>query len=120
MAKKEFTEEQMREFSKNAIPFITQLKEVAEHFGVTDGLRVYVSDGYLSLEGAGLCGWELHNYGGEYEMKFEKRVPLRKPICACAECGEAVYEQGDWDFNDGERIPVCRNCGAELQLPEGY
>lgn len=76
MAKKEFTEEQMREFSKNAIPFITQLKEVAEHFGVTDGLRVYVSDGYLSLEGAGLGGWELNKFGDKFEMKFEKRVPV--------------------------------------------
>lgn len=76
MEKKEFTEEQMREFCKEAVPVINQLRSIAEHHGVTDGLRVYVSEDYLSLEGAGLCGWELHKYGGEFEMKFEKRVPV--------------------------------------------
>lgn len=76
MAEMKFTEEQMREFCKETIPLIAQLKEVAEHFGVTDGLRVYVSDGYLSLEGVGLGGWELHKFGDEFEMKFEKRVPV--------------------------------------------
>lgn len=76
MAKRGFTEEQMRGFCKDVIPFVKQLKEIAEHHGVTDGLRVYVSDDYLSLEGAGLGGWELHKFGDEFEMKFEKRVPV--------------------------------------------
>lgn len=77
MAKKEFTEEQMREFCKETIPVLNQLKSIADKHGVEDSLRVYVStDGYVSLEGSGLGGWELHRYSGEYEMKFEKRAAV--------------------------------------------
>ena len=53
MAKKEFTEEQMREFSKNAIPFITQLKEVAEHFGVSDDDVIKAIFSYIVADAKG-------------------------------------------------------------------
>lgn len=120
MQRKKMTEEEMRELCDDILPHIEKIKEAVMANRPEEGVRIYISRDYVSVEGSGLCGWELHNYSGKYEMKFEKRVPLRKPICTCAECGEAVYEQGDWDFDDAERIPVCRNCGAELQLPEGY
>lgn len=77
MAKKEFTEEQMRAFSKEAIPVLNQLRSIADKHGVDEYLRAYISpDGYVSLEGSGLGGWELHRYSGEYEMKFEKRTAV--------------------------------------------
>ena len=76
MANKNFSEDQMREFSKEVIPAVNKLREIAERHGITEGLRVYVSNEYLSVEGAGLGGWELHKFGDRYELKYEKRIPI--------------------------------------------
>lgn len=42
------------------------------------------------------------------------------PICNCPKCNAAVMKQGDWGFDEEEKAPTCLNCGAFLNLPEGY
>ena len=74
MQRKNMTEEEMREFSEDVLPLLKQIKEIASANGVESG--IWMSDNYVSLEGSGLCGWELNIYDGKPEMKFEKRVPL--------------------------------------------
>ncbi len=76
MQRKNMTEEEMREFSEDVLPLLKQIKEIASANGVESGIRIWMSDNYVSLEGSGLCGWELNIYDGRPEMKFEKRVPL--------------------------------------------
>ena len=72
-----FSEEQMKAFSMEAIPVLEQLFEIARKNGVIGSIRVYSSgDGYVSLEGEGLRGWDIHKYNGEYEMSYKKVVPL--------------------------------------------
>lgn len=74
--KKEFTEEQMRDFCNDMLPLLNHMEEILVKHGVESGVRVYLSDNYLTLDGSGLGGWELQKFGGEYEMRFEKRVAL--------------------------------------------
>lgn len=76
MQRKDMTEEEMREFSEDVLPLLKQIKKIADANGVASGIRIWMSDGYMSLEGSGLCGWELCIHDGRPEMKFEKRVPL--------------------------------------------
>ena len=80
MQRKEMSEEEMREFSEDVLPLLKKIKEIAEQNRVESGIRIWMSDGYVSLEGSGLCGWELCIYDGRPEMKFEKRVPLEKTL----------------------------------------
>lgn len=84
MQRKNMTEEEMRAFSSEVLPLLKQIKKIAEENRVESGFRIWMSDNYVSLEGSGLCGWELNIYDGKPEMKFEKRVPL----------GEEVAEDG--------------------------
>ena len=76
MQKEKFSEEDFRELSKKMLPVIDELRKIAAENGVEEGLRIYISKDYLNVEGAGLGGWELCNYGSEYQMKYERRVPL--------------------------------------------
>ena len=77
MSEVRFSEEQMKAFSMDAIPVLEQLFEIARKNGVIGSIRVYSSgDGYVSLEGEGLPGWELRKYNGEYEMSYKMVVGL--------------------------------------------
>ena len=78
MQKKSFSEEEFRNISKKIIPVLDELKEIVKENGAEDDIRVYISKDYTSVEGTGLKGWEIHNYSGEYEMKYERRVPFKK------------------------------------------
>lgn len=80
MQRKSMSEEEMREFSEDVLPLLKQIKEIASANGVESGLRIWMSDNYVSLEGSGLCGWELSIFDGRPEMKFEKRIPLTKEV----------------------------------------
>ena len=42
-----------------------------------------------------------------------------KGLARCAECGKAI-QQGGWAFDEKEREPRCPECGAFLNLPEGW
>ena len=37
----------------------------------------------------------------------------------CPHC-KYVIKPFDWDFDEDERVPLCPNCGQEIDLPEGY
>ena len=77
MSEVRFSEEQMKTFSMDAIPVLEQLLEITKRNGVVGSIRVYSSgDGYVSLEGEGLPGWELRKYNGEYEMSYKRVVGL--------------------------------------------
>ena len=77
MSEVRFSEEQMKAFSMDAIPVLEQLLEITKRNGVVGSIRVYSSgDGYVSLEGEGLRGWDIHKYNGEYEMSYKKVVPI--------------------------------------------
>ena len=78
MAEVKFTEEQMREFCKEAVPVVEKLLEIARKHGVEGVVRTWCADDYVSIEGTGLDGWELHKCRGEYDMTYNKRVPLFK------------------------------------------
>lgn len=78
MAEMNFSEEQMREFCKEAVPVVEKLLEIARKHGVEGGVRTWCADDYVYIEGTGLGGWELHKYSGEYDMTYNKRVPLFK------------------------------------------
>ena len=76
MAEMNFSEEQMREFCKEAVPVVEKLLEIARKHGVEGGVRTWCADDYVSIEGTGLGGWELHKCSGEYDMTYNKRVPF--------------------------------------------
>lgn len=72
-----FTEEQMKAFSLDAVPVLEQFLEIAKKNGINGYLRIYSSgEGYLTIEGEGLQGWELRKFNGEYKMSYNKVVPL--------------------------------------------
>lgn len=68
----------MREFCKEAVPVVEKLLEIARKHGVEGSVRTWCADDYVSIEGTGLGGWELHKCSGEYDMTYNKRVPLFK------------------------------------------
>lgn len=72
MAEVKFTEEQMRAFCKDAIPVLEELQMVAKENGVTGSISIYMTTESFSLDGTGLNGWEMNNYGGKYKMKHER------------------------------------------------
>lgn len=76
MAEVKFTEEQMREFCKDAIPVLEKLQMVAKENGVTGSISIYMTTESFSLDGTGLNGWEMNNYGGKYKMKHERTAPV--------------------------------------------
>lgn len=77
MAKKvSFSEEQMRAFCKDAIPVLEKLQEVAKKHAVTEGVSIYMAAEYLSVDGSGLDGWEMNNYGEKYKMRHERAVEV--------------------------------------------
>ena len=76
MAEMKFTEEQIRVFFKEAIPVLEELQRVAKENGVTGGISVYMSAEHFSIDGSGLDGWEMNNYGEKYRMKHERTVPV--------------------------------------------
>ena len=78
MQKKSFSEEEFRSISEKVIPVLDELRKIAADNGVEDCLRIYIDKEFASVEGSGLKGWEIHNYSGEYEMKYERRVPFKK------------------------------------------
>lgn len=78
MAEVKFTEEQMRAFCKDAIPVLEELQKVAKENGVTGSISIYMTTESFSLDGTGLDGWEMNNYGGKYKMKHERTAPVFK------------------------------------------
>lgn len=48
------------------------------------------------------------------------KAETMEPVCRCKSCGTPVYHQGDWGFDEEEHEPTCLECGAFLDLPEGY
>lgn len=76
MAEVKFTEEQMRAFCKDAIPVLEELQMVAKENGVTGSISIYMTTESFSLDGTGLNGWEMNNYGGKYKMKHERMAPV--------------------------------------------
>lgn len=78
MQKKSFSEEEFRSISEKVIPVLDELRKIAADNGVEDCLRIYIGKEFASVEGSGLNGWEICNYGGKYEMKYELRVPFEK------------------------------------------
>lgn len=80
MQRQNMTEEEMRGFSNEVLPLLKQVKKIADDNRVESGIRIWMSKGYIRLEGSGLCGWELNIHDGRPEMKFEKRVPLETKL----------------------------------------
>ncbi len=80
MQRQNMTEEEMRGFSNEVLPLLKQIKKIADDNRVESGIRIWMSKGYIRLEGSGLCGWELNIHDGRPEMKFEKRVPLETKL----------------------------------------
>lgn len=74
----EFTEEMMKGFSEEAIPAMEKLAEIAKKHGVINGLTVWYTDNYISINGAGLGGWELYKINGRCRMSFNKTVILKE------------------------------------------
>ena len=79
MQRTEMSEEEFRLLSNEVIPHLEAIKKLASDNRCEDGVRIYIGEDFVSMEGSGLAGWELKNYcnGGGYEMIFSKRVPLR-------------------------------------------
>lgn len=48
------------------------------------------------------------------------KAETMEPVCRCKSCGTPVYHQGDWGFDEEEHEPTCLECGAFLDLREGY
>jgi len=65
-----------RRWHKEAVPVVEKLLEIARKHGVEGGVRTWCADDYVSIEGTGLGGWELHKCSEEYDMTYNKRVPL--------------------------------------------
>lgn len=62
--KKTYTAEEFKAICKDVLPSLEALVEAIKKNKIDDYVRVYVrSDGYISMEGTGLSGWELYNYG---------------------------------------------------------
>lgn len=78
MQRTDMSEEEMRAFCEEIIPHIEAIKKAVLDNRSEEGVRIYISKDYLSVEGSGLVGWELHNYGKGYEMKLERMYPLEK------------------------------------------
>lgn len=76
MKRQNMSEEEMRGFSNEILPLLGQIDKIVKENKVESGISIWISDGYVSVDGSGLCGWELNIYDGKPEMKFEKRVPL--------------------------------------------
>lgn len=82
-----FTEEMMRAFSEEAIPVMEKLEGIARKFGVADGLSVWCSENYMSVNGSGLDGWELYKTNGRCRMSYNKTVVLKDDNAECMEKG---------------------------------
>ena len=74
-----FTEEQMKAFSNEVVPVLERLFDIAKRNGLMGSIRIYSNgDGYVDVEGDGLQGWVLRKYKGEYEMAYNKVIPLEE------------------------------------------
>lgn len=74
MRENSMSNEKFREICREAIPVIKKLQEIVEQNDIKQGIRVYIGeDGYFSMEGNGLGGWEVHNYDGETTIRHEYR-----------------------------------------------
>ncbi|MBQ6091385.1 MAG: hypothetical protein IJL07_08995 [Lachnospiraceae bacterium] len=71
-------QEKIKSFFSEVIPEVEKIREIAEKFDIKQGLRIYIGDNdYFSIEGSGLEGWSVTNFGKETTLKYEHTEVLK-------------------------------------------
>lgn len=77
--KKTYTADEFKAICKDMVPMLDALLQTVRKNGIEGYVRVSVnSDGYINMEGGGLCGWELNRYSddGQYTARYSYSEPL--------------------------------------------
>ena len=70
---KTYTADEFKAICRDMVPFMNAMLAAARKHHMDGGIRVYINpDGYISMEGGALNGWELARYKDdeEYTARF--------------------------------------------------